>query len=174
MWNLLQRWFSQFTLAQHEPANERLLTLERELQSLRLELEEGDRLIAKLKGDLERHRGADNTRVADAVRTRVEQLLTDLAGPVAQLLTQAHLLEVEDKPIYAKDVLGVAKRLVRTLEENGLVLEGSVNQAIPLDPNRHEPLSADGPLIPGEKVVVKFMGASYQGKVIKRAGVAKP
>jgi hypothetical protein len=42
--------------------------------------------------------------------------MADVAAPVAQLFTQAHLLEVEGKPVQAKDALAVAKRLVRALE----------------------------------------------------------
>lgn len=154
-------------------AGERVLTLEREIQSLRLELEEGSQVTANLKRELERQRGTEGTRLTEAVRAQVERLLTDLASPVAQLLTQAHLLDVDGKPIQAKDVLTVAKRLVRTLEDSGFTVEGCMGEAIPFDPNRHEPLSANVSLVPGEKVVVKFVGASYHGKVIKKAGVAR-
>jgi hypothetical protein len=48
-----------------------------------------------------------------------------------------------------------------------------VGEAVAFDQNRHESLRADTSLMPGEQVVVKFVGASYQGKVIKKAGVAK-
>ena len=58
--------------------------------------------------------------VTEAVQAQVEQLLADAATPVAQLLTQAHLLETEERPVQAKDALAVAKRLVRTLEDHGL------------------------------------------------------
>jgi molecular chaperone GrpE (heat shock protein) len=123
---------------------------------------------------LERQRGGESARVAEAVQEQVERLLSDAAAPVTQLLTQAHLLEVEGKPVQAKDVLAVAKRLVRALEDNGLTLEGSVGETVPFDPNRHEPLSGDAALMPGEAVVVRFVGVSYQGRVIRKAGVAKP
>jgi molecular chaperone GrpE (heat shock protein) len=93
---------------------------------------------------------------------------------VAHLLTQADLLERDGKPIQAQDVLTVARRLVRVLEDHGLTLEGSVGETLPFDPNRHEPLSAEAALQPGEPAVIKFVGASYGGKVLKKSGVARP
>lgn len=173
MWSWVQRCFGRPMGTDQAFAGERVLTLEREIQSLRLELEEGSQVTANLKRELERQRGTEGTRLTEAVRAQVERLMTDLASPVAQLLTQAHLLDVDGKPIQAKDVLTVAKRLVRTLEDNGFTVEGCMGEAIPFDPNRHELLSANVSPVPGEKVVVKFVGASYLGKVIKKAGVAK-
>jgi len=103
----------------------------------------------------------------------MERLLANIATPVAHLLTQAHLLEADGKPIQAHDVLGVARRLVRTLEDNVLALEGKVGKTLPFDPNRHEPLSAEAMLQLGETVLVKFVGVSYGGTVCKKAGVAR-
>jgi hypothetical protein len=92
---------------------------------------------------------------------------------VAYWLTQAHLLEIDGKPIEARDVLGVARRLVRTLEDNGLTLEGKVGETLPFDSNQHEPPRAEAVLQPGETVVIKFVGVSYAGIVCKKAGVAR-
>jgi molecular chaperone GrpE (heat shock protein) len=154
-------------------ADERTLALEREAQSMRLKLEELERTAASLKRELERQSSGANARVAGEVEARLERLLTDAAAPVAQLLTQAHLLEVEGKPVQAGDVLAVARRLVRTLEDNGLTPEGSVGETVPFDPNRHEPLSADAAPEPGQPVVVRFVGAAYRGKLLHKAGVEK-
>ncbi len=170
MWNWLKRLLRRPKEASLQ-ADERLLALEREAQSLRLELAERDRLMANLKSELERQRNGENTRVAEAVQAQMERLLTDVATPVVQLLTQAHLLEVEGKQVQAKDVLAVAKRLVRALEDGGLTLEGAVGEKAPFDPNRHQPLSADASPTPGEAVVVKFVGVSYRGQIIRKAGV---
>jgi molecular chaperone GrpE (heat shock protein) len=151
--------------------DERALALEREVQSLRLELDERDRAVTNLSEELERQRSGASARVAEAVETQVEQLLADAAAPVAQLRTQMHLLEAEGKPVQARDVLAVAKRLVRTLEDNGLGLEGSVGEAVPFDPNHHEPLSAGVALTPGQPVVLRFVGVVYRGKLLRKAGV---
>jgi molecular chaperone GrpE (heat shock protein) len=170
MWNWLKGLFKQPQAAALAD-DEWVLTLEREMQSLRLELAERDQMVANLKQELERQRTGESTRIIEAAKTQVEQLLTDVAAPVTQLLTQAHLLEVEGKPVQAKDVLAVAKRLVRALEDNGLTLTGSVGETVPFNPNYHDSLSTSTSLTPGTTVVVKFAGISYQGKAIRKAGV---
>ncbi len=152
-------------------ADERGLALAREAQSLRLELEERERAVANLKEELERQRNSAGAHIDEAVQAQMERLLADAAAPVAQLLTQAHLLEVEGKPVQARDVLAVAKRLVRILEDNGLTLEGSVGETVPFDPNRHEPLSANASLKSGQPAVMRFVGVAYQGKLLRKAGV---
>jgi molecular chaperone GrpE (heat shock protein) len=159
------------SLFSRKPVDERLLELEREMQSLRLELKEREQEMTRLREELGRQRSGASARVAESVQAQVERLLTDAAAPAAQLLTQAHLLEVEGKPVQARDVLAVAKRLVRTLEDNGLTLEGSVGETVPFDPNRHESLSADASLKPGQPVTVRFVGVAYQGKLLRKADV---
>jgi molecular chaperone GrpE (heat shock protein) len=150
--------------------NEKSLILKREIQKLQLELTERDRLIDKLKQQLEQQRTSENNNISSAVQNQIEQLITDTAAPVTQLLTQAHLLE-QGKPVQAKDVLLVAKRLIRTLEDNGLTIVSQVGETVSFDSNLHEPLSASTEISPGAEVVVRFAGVSYQGKVIRKAGI---
>ena len=169
MFSRLKKWFGKASTSQ-PLSDEKLLTLEREIQNLRLELTERDRLIDKLKQQLEQQRTSENNNIDSAVKNQIEQLLTDTAAPVTQLLTQAHLLE-QGKPVQAKDVLIVAKRLIRTLEDNGLTILSQVSETVSFDSNLHEPLSAITSITPGAEVVVRFAGVSYQGKVIRKAGV---
>ena len=169
MLSILKQWFGR-SLSTQPQEDERLLALERQIQDLRLELAERNQLANKLKQELERQRKGESERTITAVQTQVEQLLSDAAAPVTQLLTQAYLLE-QGKPVQAKDVLVVAKRLIRALEDNGLTLTGSVGETVSFDSNLHDSLSASTSLTPGVPVVVKFTGVSYQGKVIRKAGV---
>ncbi len=154
-----------------KPADERMIELERQAQNLRLDLAEQEQVAVRIKKELDRLDSGSSAHVSDAVQARVEQLLSDAATPVAQLLTQAHLLEVEERPVQARDVLAVAKRLVRVLEDNGMTLEGRVGERVPFDPNYHEPLSADVSLQAGQMVTVRFVGVAYQGKLLRKAGV---
>lgn len=170
MLSALKQWFGRSPATQPQD-DERSLALERQIQNLRLELAERNQLVDKLKQELERQRNSESDHITTAVQTQVEQLLTDAAAPVTQLLTQAYLLEVEGKPVQAKDVLVVAKRLIRVLEDNGLTLTGNVGETVSFDSNLHDPLSDRTSLTPGVPVVVKFVGVSYQGKVIRKAGV---
>ncbi len=117
---LLQRWFgrsAKAAAAEHGQSPDP----EREVQALRLELQERDREIAVLKADAERLRRAESGRISTAVRAERERLLADAAGPMAQLLTPTHLLEVDGKTVAARDVLAVARRLVRLLEDEGFL-----------------------------------------------------
>jgi molecular chaperone GrpE (heat shock protein) len=156
-----------------EAVNERVLSLEREVQSLKLELEERNKSLEKAKGDMERQRSGERERVDESVRSQLESILTNVATPIAQLMAQAHLLEVESKPVQAKDVLAVAKRLIRAMEDAGLEMEGAAGEAVDFDPNRHEILNASATPKPGEKVVVRFTGISYRGKLLRKASVEK-
>src|SRR5262245_16425470 len=152
-------------------ADNHALALQREAQGLRLEMEERERLLGSLRSELERQRNGESLRIAEAVQSRIEKLMIDVAAPVAQLLTQAHLVEIEGKPLQVKDVLVVAKRLVRSLEDEGLKLEGGVGETTSFDPNRHELLGGEAALTRGKAVVVRFAGVSYRGRLIRKAGV---
>jgi molecular chaperone GrpE (heat shock protein) len=149
---------------------ESALALKREAQELRLQLEEGSRQFAALQKEREQQQAGEETRIADAVQAKVERLLAEAAGPVTQLLTQAHLLEAEGKPVQARDVLAVARRLVRVLEEEGLTLDGRPGERAAFDPNRHAPLAGEAPA-PGAAVVVRFAGVGCRGRVLRKAGV---
>ena len=156
-----------------KPKDAPLMDLQREAQSLRLELQERDKLITDLKEELARQRSGASARVDESVQAQVEQLLADAAAPVSQLLTQVHLLETEEQPVQAKDVMAVAKRLVRVFEDNGLELAGNVGETVRFDPNHHEPLSTGTSPKQGERVVVRFVGVAYRGKLLRKAGIEK-
>ena len=162
----MSNWFKQL-LQKLSGENDKVLTLERDLQNLRLE----NQALNKLKQELERQRSGETNRTTEAVQTEIEQLFTDISSPITQLLTQTYLLEKEDKPVQTKDVLAVVKRLLHTLEDKGLMITGKVGETVPFEPNYHQPLSANASLTPGSSVIVRLMGISYEGKVIKKAGV---
>lgn len=149
-------------------SDERLLEMAGELQKMRLELEEQKRTVAKLKQELERQRGGENTRLVEA---QIEQLFGDLAGPVSQLLTQNHLLKVEAKPVQANDILVVANRLIRALEDFGLTIENKVGDVVSFDPNLHEPLGGDSDINVGQAVTVRLVGVAYKSRLLRKAGV---
>ena len=89
----MKGWLS--ALFDKTPPDERVLALEREVQTLRLELDEKKRELTILGTSSEQRRGSEVGRVRGAVQAQKEQLMAGLAVPMAQLLTQAHLLEVE-------------------------------------------------------------------------------
>ena len=147
------------------------LDLEQQVQSLRLSLEEREQALATLRAGLERERRQAGVLAQEQLQAQVEKIFTALSGPVAQLLTQAYLVEVEQKPVASRDILAVARHLVQGLEENGLHVEGVVGGQEAFDPNRHAPLQAGDILRPGSPVVVRLVGLSYAGKIVRKAGV---
>jgi molecular chaperone GrpE (heat shock protein) len=162
MLTALKRW-----LGAAPPGAEHVLALEREAQDLRLQLQECRAKLAALEQERQRERAGEARREGE----RVGQLLERVAAPVAQLSTQAHLLE-EGKPVQARDVLAVARRIVRALEDEGLAVEGTVGAEVSFDPDRHAPLGG-GEVKRGEKVVVRFPAVCREGRVVHRAGVEK-
>lgn len=143
-----------------------VLRLEREVQALRLELTERDAAIARLEADLQRERDAEGTRTHTRARAEVERLLAGSATPLVQLATQTQLQGVD-----AASVLAVARALVRDFEDEGVEFVGRAGATEPYDPDRHEPVG-DGPLPErGRPVVVRIVGLSCGGTVIRRAGV---
>lgn len=150
-------------------SEERVIELEREVQSLRLELAEQKKAAERLKLELERQRGEENARL---VSVQLERLFNDVASPASQLLMQAHLLRMEEKPLQASDILSVGLRLVRVLEDYGLSAVGSVGEQVAFNPNKHDLLSTDMAVSPGETVIIRLVGIAYQGKLLRRAGVA--
>ena len=139
-----------------------------------IDLAEREREVARLRRELARGRESEATRAGEAVEARWEHFLSQAAAPATQLLTQAHLLEDEGKPVQARDVLAVARRLVRALEDEGLQMVSAAGRREAYDPARHELLQAgETPPAGGQPVEVKFAGAAYRGRIIVKAGVIK-
>jgi molecular chaperone GrpE (heat shock protein) len=154
-----------------DQSNERLLSLESEIQSLRLTITDRDQTINKLRIEGDRQRQNEESKQAIALQSQQEQLFTDLSTPIAQLLTQIHLLEVESKPIQAKDVLTIVKRILRLVEEYGLSASGTIGERVPFDPNIHQPLSSATTINNGQLVTIRIPAIAYQNKVLRAAGV---
>ena len=68
MWHWLRGWLAKVDGGEQSLPDERVLALERQVQSLCLELTEQHQLVANLKGELQRQRDAEDARLANAVR----------------------------------------------------------------------------------------------------------
>ncbi len=147
------------------------LQSEKEVQSLRIELQERDATIEKLRQEIERLRSRQDELLTELLQNHLGALFSDLSAPASQILTQAFLQEEEQKPVQARDVLFVARRMIRTLEQHGLVFEEKVGEQVTFDPNRHTPIGGGNHPQAGQPVTVRFTGTSYAGKIISKAGV---
>jgi molecular chaperone GrpE (heat shock protein) len=148
-----------------------MLALEKELQSLRLELEARDRRIGSLQHEIERLAERQEQVQAEVTAARMEGLFTEIASPASQLLTQADLLERQGKPVQAEDVLAIARRIIRMVERHGVKFEGQPGEQVIYDPALHTPLNQSGAPQPGQPVTIRFAGVFYRSKVIYKAVV---
>jgi molecular chaperone GrpE (heat shock protein) len=152
---------------------ERLMKSECELQSLRLELEEKERSLRSAQHELDvRHKQMESASSA-MTNARTEQLFAELAGPVASFITQSYLFGTDNKQLELKDVIALGKRFVSCLKNHGLQIEGKVGETFEYNSNLHEPLSLGEIIEERDEVMVRIVGISYQGKILRRAGVLK-
>lgn len=171
MKNWLTNLFSQHPKPSDSPrqASDELLDIQKEVQTLRLELESSEQMVMNLKQEIERLRSRQDQLLQETVTSRLEALFNDLAAPASQILTQADLLENQGKAVQARDILSVARRMIRALERQGVSFEEKVGDQIPFDPNRHTPLSSSAIPVPGKMVTVRFASVFYQQKMIYKA-----
>ncbi len=143
------------------------LDLRSEVQSLRLEIAERDARIAALEKETDRGKSS----VDGAAESRVARWLESAAAAASQLRTQAHLVQVENKPVQARDILAVARQLLRSLEDAGMEFEGEVGEVVEFDPDRHRPLG-EASLSRGDRARIRFVAVKLGERVVHKAGVA--
>ncbi len=147
------------------------LAFQNEIRRLELELESCRRELARARGELELAHLSRQELASEQAESRQERLFQLAAAPAAQLLTQAHLLENANRPLQARDVLAVARRLLSALQQSGLAFSGQPGQVAAFDPDHHALLSSAAELEPGRPVVIRFVEVTYNGKTLARAGV---
>lgn len=179
MSNWLTRLFSS-----HAPqtSTEHILMLEQELQTLRLELAESERKADRLAQELARQQSSMDTQVNERLNSQIEKLMAELAAPAAQFSTQIYLDSLADtqssedckasRRPQTQDVLAVARRMLRALQNHGLTPEEQPGERGTFDPDRHTVLSAEAYLQPGQAVKIQFAGFSYRGCLVHKAGVS--
>jgi molecular chaperone GrpE (heat shock protein) len=145
--------------------------LESQVQALRLELSTREESIERLKAEIEHLRARLDSLAGERSAMWMESLMSELAAPTAQIITQADLLENQGKPVQAHDILAVARRIVRVIERRGLVLEGLPGEQASFDPAIHQPLSAGVNPQPGQPVTIRFAGVRYGSKMLLKAMV---
>ncbi|HMD88671.1 MAG TPA: nucleotide exchange factor GrpE [Anaerolineaceae bacterium] len=151
--------------------NDNLLSLQNEIKALQLDSHDRELKIEQLNQELERLRLNQKDLLSENARATVETLYSNLAPIIVQLVTQNYLSKEQNKAIQPKDILLITERLIRTLEQNGLKLLEQPGQQVRFDPNVHLPISAASSFLSGQLVIVRFIGISYQGKILRKAVV---
>lgn len=137
------------------------LRLQAEIQGLQIQQQEDRRAIDNLAQENDRLKARQDQLVDIRIAQKLEALFGDLAAPASQILTQADLLENQGKPVQARDILLVARRMVRVLERHGLLIEGKVGETAAFDPEKHSPIQAGQTIQEGECVIIRFSGILF-------------
>ncbi len=141
-----------------------VVSLKKEIGELGLELAESREILVAQRSRLEEITSRENNRPAEDLK----DLFTGLAAPLSQLRMQASLLET-GKDITGRSVMALAGQVAALLESAGLEPVGVTGQEIPFDPQTCEPMASGGSFQPGEAVLVRFIGYTYQGPVVRKA-----
>ncbi|WP_168801704.1 nucleotide exchange factor GrpE [Glycomyces buryatensis] len=151
--------------------DERVLLLESELQRARLELEDRDLRIARMRSEAAAVRDRVGDEIKRQSRESTERIVGAMAVPLTQFLMQAHLHDSGTAEVKVDDVVEVGRRLMRVLRGAGIDQVGTIGAPEPFDPDRHDPLSTSQTPEPGRPVVVRVVGLSFQGRVLRKAGI---
>lgn len=176
----MRKWLHRIIPSQTEPvppvagpqqfhSAEAQLDERRELQALRMELQERDTRIKDLKQEIERLRYRQDQIAQETATARMEALVGELAGPASQVLTQSDLVERQGREVASRDILSVARRMLRALERHGVIFEGAPGTQATFDPSRHTPISGTSQPQPGQPVTIRFAAVIYQGKILYKA-----
>ncbi len=153
-----------------EEARKRILALESEMQSLKLEMQEQERLLKQACSDLELAEKKVDGTIKGKFEQQMEALARELASPMVQLKTQQHLSA--QRQIQAKDVLAVAMRMVQSIESSGIKLLGNIGELVKFDSTAHEGLNMnDGTLNEGGSARISMPGISYNERIIRKIAV---
>lgn len=170
------RWWPPWRVRPREEGGDRPreeggdVALRADLARARLDLEERDEALRRVRADLDRERAQAAQGRAEAARAEVSRLV-DLAGtPLSQLLTLVHMHGTGAADLRVGDVLAVVSRLAAGLEDGGVHALGVLGERTPFDPAHHEPLGA-ATVEAGAPVVVRFVGFTHSARPLRKAGV---
>lgn len=152
---------------------ERSRRLERDnaLQALRLELDQANLHLSRLNAERQRACREEADRLSDHLDAQLVAVVTPMARPLAQLLTQRQLVEDQGKELAAREVLVVCRRLWEALAAVGVESLEAIDDHVAFNPDHHQPLNQAVALERGEAVRVRMPGIRLKGRVLQPAAV---
>lgn len=148
------------------------LTYESRIRGLELTIAEQRSEIENLRNEIRRTANGEHGKLSAHVDAHFAGVIDFIASPLTQLLTQIHLVEDKGVDIPVAEVFAVIKRLLRSLEKQGVQFFGSIGTEAAFDPSLHEPLSNSDLYSTGRAVLVKAPGIRAKQKMIRKAEVA--
>jgi uncharacterized membrane protein YccC len=138
--------------------------------ALEFDLNSARKQIGRLEQELDRaRREADGARAASGIGA-IDAIAEEIATPLAHLATQVALLRTGTGQLETSDLIATAERLVDSLSNGGIRLDGSVGDTAAFDPSAHLPLR--GEFSPGHRVIIRspaVIGPS--GRIVRQAVV---
>ncbi|MFM9073569.1 MAG: hypothetical protein ACKOOC_09240 [Cyanobium sp.] len=171
MFHRLRQWLTHLLHPSAAEEQARRLAAESELQSVRIDLAHANQQILQAGAERGRQGQEEAAAIENHLAIQLEELLTSLATPLTQLLTQQHLIEREGKELGTKDLLATSRRIWQGLAPFGVEVLESIGEVVPYDPDRHLPLSQGSMVGAGTPVRVRIPGLLLKGRVLKSAAV---
>jgi molecular chaperone GrpE (heat shock protein) len=154
--------------AEAQELRKEILSIRRELAAVRLELEDSRQALALHRRRIQEMESESRHQDDDAT----EALFEDLVSTVSQLRMQDALME-SGREISGGSIMALARQVVAALEKAGLEPVGVFGREIPFDPQTCEPLASDAVFVPGETVVIRFIGYQYRNRILRKALVER-
>lgn len=164
---LLQRLQKPKTDSVHDAE---VFNLQNQIKTLELQLQQQDQSIAELHAQLALLETQAEERIQALADQNMLALFEAISVPCAQLITQQYL-HAQKKSVQVRDTLQITNRLIRELENAGLIAIGTPGQTTAYDPTLHSPLDSSIALEPGQTVTIKLVGFHCKESILLRAMV---
>jgi molecular chaperone GrpE (heat shock protein) len=151
-----------------QAVRDELVSVKRELAAIKLDLHEAREALALFRSRISERDDEDAHSLNDAL----EDLFTGIAPALSQLRMQAALM-ASGRDITASSVMALARQLMEAVQTAGLEPIAEFGKEVSFDPHMYEPLAADLSFSNGERVVVRFVGFRYKGRILRKALVER-
>lgn len=157
--------------AEPEPEDQDILSLRSRLQSLKMDLEERDQKMARMRQEFEQLQSRAASDRAGAGSAELAGLAKRLAPILSQLPTLRALHE-SGKEVRTADLFTLFAKLEKLLADTGLTPLGTVGETCPFDSRFHQRMSGSD-VGDGSPVRIRFVGYRFQEAVLLKAMVSK-
>lgn len=168
----MKKWFNEVRKKkQPQTPQPDELTLGARLKQAEMDLQSARNEISHLQSELQRLQDSILVQSESTVHIQLEEIAGEIASALAQLETQAYLLEMEHKNIQARDILQVARRFTQAFARRGVITEGVIGEVVLYDPVKHMPIRDQQTIPTGNPATIRVPAVRFRGKIITRAQV---
>lgn len=141
----------------------------RTLAALRLQLEERNREVERVKKEYALQREQARLQGEQAVGDALEGIVRECAAPLATLAAM-EARHRKQGDLHPPDLFRVVASLQTPLARRGMEQIGQVGEELSYDPALHQVLD-NARLEPGDSVRIRFVGFRFNGKLVSKAQV---